>query len=45
MTIAKTWYGDIAVPQLFRTAKAEDSPWVPSSLVGDNRQEFRLRTN
>ena len=35
----------IAVPQLFRTAQAEDSQWVPSSWVRDNRQEFRLRTN
>ena len=34
-----------AVPQLFRTAQAEDSQWVPSSWARDNRREFRLRTN
>ena len=34
-----------AVPQLFRIAQAEDSQWIPSSLVRDNRREFRLRTN
>ena len=34
-----------AVPQLFRTAQAEDSQWVPSSWVRGNRREFRLRTN
>lgn len=34
-----------AVPQLFRTAQAEESQWVPSSWARDNRREFRLRTN
>lgn len=43
--VGNLWWLSTAVPQLFRTAQAEDSQWVPSSLVRDNRREFRLRTN